>query len=149
MKLKSINILIVAVLTLVGIAACSDDGDGVEQINWNNDHVTGTWGLDTVLIDNAGNDNVGTLTPLEFKRANEGATVEFDGNNMTMKKGGATLMSRGYIVRNFYIKLGTTDFATDTLQLQSLDQDGMKWIKLRQYTDHTHRHYLVFHLNKK
>lgn len=149
MKLRSINILIVAALTLVGIVACSDDDNGVEQINWDNDHVTGTWGLDTVLISNAGSDNVGTLTPMEFKQAREGATVAFDGTNMTMTKGGATLMSRAYIVRNFYIKLGTTDFATDTLQLQSLDQGGMRWIKLRQYTDHTHRHYFVYHLNKK
>lgn len=138
-----------AALVLAGVAACSDDGDGVERLNWDNDHVTGTWGLDTVLIGNAGSDNVGTLTPLEFKQAREGATVVFDGSNMTMTKGGSTVMTRAYTVRNFYIKLGTTDLATDTLQLQGIDRSRMSWIKLRQYTDHTHRHYLVYHLNRK
>lgn len=149
MKLKSINILIIAALTLVGVASCSSDDDGVERLNWDNDHVSGTWGLDSVLINNAGSDNIGTLTPNEFQQTREGSTVVFDGANMTMTKGGSTVMARAYTVRNFYIKLGTTDLATDTLQLQSLDQSRMNWIKLRQYTDHTHRHYLVYHLNRK
>lgn len=147
MRLKSI--LLITAGAIFALASCSDDDDGVERINWDNDHVSGTWGLDSVLINNAGSDNIGTLTPNEFQQAREGSTVVFDGSNMTMTKGGATVMTRAYMVRNFYIKLGTTDLATDTLQLQGIDQSRMSWIKLRQYTDHTHRHYLVYHLNRR
>lgn len=147
MRLKSI--LLITAGAIFALASCSDDDDSVERLNWDNDHVSGTWGLDSVLINNAGSDNIGTLTPNEFQQAREGSTVVFDGSNMTMTKGGATVMTRAYMVRNFYIKLGTTDLATDTLQLQGIDQGRMNWIKLRQYTDHTHRHYLVYHLNRR
>lgn len=147
MRLKSI--LLITAGAIFALASCSDDDGGVERLNWDNDHVSGTWGIDSVLINNAGSDNIGTLTPNEFQQAREGSTVVFDGSNMTMTKGGATVMTRAYMVRNFYIKLGTTDLATDTLQLQGIDQGRMSWIKLRQYTDHTHRHYLVYHLNRR
>lgn len=150
MRKASKNLLLIATIAIAAFSfSCSDDGEGVERLPWNETKIQGTWSLDTVLINNAGNDSINGMSVQRFKQAREGSTVVFDGANMTMTKGGSQVMNRTYTIRNFYIKLGTTDFATDTLQLQNLERSNMNWVKLRQYTDHTHRHYLVYHLNRR
>lgn len=150
MKRNKFILLALLVAPLLWIAtACSDDDNEVVNINWEDATVKGTWGLDTVKIENSGNGTLHGLTPQNFKSSWEGATVVFDGTNMTVSKNDQQLEQRTYIVKRFYIKLGTSNLATDTLYLYKISTQGKMWVQLRQFTDHTHHHYTIYHINKK